>query len=95
VFVDPYSANGGANPQFALIGYKGKSPWDAGMFYCPYVPLQLVRAVDPNTFQPKLGFKTRYGLVANPFTTLDSGGSDGLAANKNYYYRIMSVNNLL
>ncbi len=94
VFVDPYAANGGSNPQFALVGYKGKSPWDAGMFYCPYVPLQMVRAVDPNTFQPKLGFKTRYGLVANPFTSLDVSG-DGLGAGNNYYYRIMSVNNLL
>lgn len=94
VYVDPYSANGGANPQFCLVGYKGASPYDAGIFYCPYVPLQMVRAVDPDTFQPKIGFKTRYGLVANPFTTLDAG-SDGLAANNNYYYRLFKVNNLM
>jgi hypothetical protein len=96
VFVDPYSANGGANPQFCMVGYRGKSPWDAGAFYCPYVPLQLVRAVDPNTFQPKLGFKVRYGFTPNPFTTLDSGGGNtGFTANKNYYYRIFSVTNVL
>jgi hypothetical protein len=95
VFVDPYIANGGVSPQFALIGYKGSSAYDAGLFYCPYVPLQMVRAVDPSTFQPKIAFKTRYGLVANPFTTLDSGGSDGLAAGKNYYFRKIAISNLM
>jgi hypothetical protein len=94
VYIDPYSANGGANPQFFVVGYKGTSAFDAGMFYCPYVPLQLVRAVDPNTFQPKIGFKTRYGMVANPFTTLDSG-TDGLRSGNNYYYRKVQVNNLM
>ena len=94
VYVDPYSANQSAT-QFFTVGYKGTSAFDAGLFYCPYVPLQMVRAVDPNTFQPKIGFKTRYGMVANPFTTLDSGGSDGLAYGKNYYYRKVAVTNLM
>jgi len=78
VYVDPYTANVSAN-QFFVVGYKGSSAFDAGLFYCPYVPLQMVRAVDPNSFQPKIGFKTRYGLVANPFVSLD--GSGGLTAN--------------
>jgi Major capsid protein Gp23 len=96
VYIDPYAANQSAT-QFFLAGYKGASAFDAGLFYCPYVPLQLVRAVDPNTFQPKIGFKTRYGLVANPFVDLDDGsGSTGdLTANKNYYYRRVSVTNLM
>jgi hypothetical protein len=76
------------------MGYKGSSAFDAGLFYCPYVPLQLVRAVDPTNFQPKIGFKTRYGMVANPFTTLDAG-ADGLGANNNYYYRKVKVTNLM
>jgi len=92
VYVDPYSANQ-ASTQFFTVGYKGTSAFDAGIFYCPYVPLQLVRAVDPNTFQPKIGFKTRYGIVANPFTTLDN--SDGLAYGNNYYYRKVAVTNLM
>ena len=66
VYIDPYSSNGTAD-QYYVAGYKGTSPYDAGLFYCPYVPLQMVRAVGENTFQPKIGFKTRYGLVANPF----------------------------
>jgi hypothetical protein len=94
VYVDPFTANGGVNPQFALVGYKGTSAYDAGLFYCPYVPLQMVRAVDPSTFQPKIAFKTRYGMVANPFTTLDAG-ADGLAAGNNYYYRKFKVQNLM
>src|SRR5210317_539484 len=69
VYVDPYSANTGAASQFYVAGYKGTSPYDAGLFYCPYVPLQMVRAIDPNTFQPKIGFKTRYGMIANPYVT--------------------------
>ena len=66
VYIDPYSANNTAK-QYFVVGYKGTSPYDAGMFYCPYVPLQMVRAVGQDTFQPKIGFKTRYGLIANPF----------------------------
>ena len=96
VYVDPYSANQGAT-QFFTVGYKGTSAFDAGLFYCPYVPLQMVRAVDPNSFQPKIGFKTRYGLVANPFVDLDDGsGTVGsLTADKNYYYRRVAVTNLM
>jgi Major capsid protein Gp23 len=97
VYVDPYTvANSAAGTatQFFTMGYKGSSAFDAGLFYCPYVPLQLVRAVDPTTFQPKIGFKTRYGMVANPFTTLDAG-ADGLGANNNYYYRKVKVTNLM
>jgi hypothetical protein len=96
VYVDPYSANQGAT-QFFTVGYKGTSAFDAGLFYCPYVPLQMVRAVDPNSFQPKIGFKTRYGLVANPFVNLDDAvaGQDNLAAGKNYYYRTVKVTNLM
>ena len=100
VYVDPYA--GGNNPsasgsQFFVVGYKGTSAFDAGLFYCPYVPLQLVRAVDPNTFQPKIGFKTRYGIVANPFVNLDDSNSDNnvIVANKNYYYRKVAVTNLM
>ena len=92
VYVDPYSANVSAN-QFFVVGYKGQSAFDAGLFYCPYVPLQMVRAVDPNSFQPKIGFKTRYGLVANPFVSLDGAG--GLTADENYYYRRVKVTNLM
>lgn len=87
VYVDPYSANLNTASQFYVVGYKGTSPYDAGMFYCPYVPLQMVRAVDPNTFQPKIGFKTRYGIVTNPFTSL--------TANQNTYYRRVKVTNLM
>ena len=96
VYVDPYSANQSAT-QFFTVGYKGTSAFDAGLFYCPYVPLQLVRAVDPNSFQPKIGFKTRYGLVANPFVNLDdnTSGENNLAAGKNYYYRKVAVTNLM
>lgn len=96
VYVDPYAANQGTS-QFFLAGYKGQSAFDAGLFYCPYVPLQMVRAVDPNTFQPKIGYKTRYGMVANPFVDLDdaSGSTGDLTADKNYYYRRVSVANLM
>jgi hypothetical protein len=96
VFVDPYTSNVSAT-QFFVVGYKGTSAFDAGLFYCPYVPLQMVRAVDPNSFQPKIGFKTRYGLVANPFVNLDDGtsGQDNLTANANYYYRRVKVVNLM
>jgi len=96
VYVDPYTSNVSAT-QFFVVGYKGASAFDAGLFYCPYVPLQMVRAVDPNSFQPKIGFKTRYGLVANPFVNLDDGtaGQDNLTADVNYYYRRVKVTNLM
>jgi len=96
VYVDPYAANI-SNDQYFVVGYKGTSAFDAGLFYCPYVPLQMVRAVDPNSFQPKIGFKTRYGLVANPFVNLDDGtsGQDNLTADANYYYRRVRVTNLM
>jgi hypothetical protein len=99
VYIDPYSANLGASNQFYMVGYKGSSPYDAGMFYCPYVPLQMVRAIDPNSFQPKIGFKTRYGLIANPYVTSADGISDSDAdsftANRNQYYRRTKVVNLM
>jgi hypothetical protein len=96
VYVDPYTSNV-SSTQFFVVGYKGASAFDAGLFYCPYVPLQMVRAVDPNSFQPKIGFKTRYGLVANPFVNLDDGtsGQDNLTADVNYYYRRVKVSNLM
>ena len=96
VYVDPYTvanASAGTGQQFFVVGYKGASAFDAGLFYCPYVPLQLVRAVDPATFQPKIGFKTRYGMVSNPFVQLD--GSGNMVAGENYYYRKVRVNNLM
>ena len=92
VYVDPYSANQSAS-QYMVVGYKGTSAFDAGLFYCPYVPLQMVRAVDPQSFQPRIGFKTRYGMVSNPFVALD--GSGELQANENYYYRRVKVTNLM
>jgi len=94
VYIDPFSANSAAN-QYYVVGYKGSSPYDAGLFYCPYVPLQMVRAVGENTFQPKIGFKTRYGLVANPFAEGTTQGSGGLLANQNRYYRRVAVKNLM
>jgi len=99
VYVDPYSANVAAS-QFYVVGYKGTSPYDAGLFYCPYVPLQMVRAVGQNSFQPKIGFKTRYGIVQNPFATSDGDGavdnSGAVAAGKaNLYYRRVKVTNLM
>jgi hypothetical protein len=89
VYIDPY-----ASSNYVVVGYKGTSAFDAGLFYCPYVPLQMVRAVGENTFQPKIGFKTRYGMVANPFAT---AAADGVvtAANKNSYYRTVTVDNLM
>ena len=100
VYIDPYSANNTAS-QYFVAGYKGTSPYDAGIFYCPYVPLQMVRAVGQDTFQPKIGFKTRYGLVANPFA--ETGAQSGAAtavnnagsANSNRYYRRVKVSNLM
>ena len=103
VYIDPYSANLGANAsptkQYYVVGFKGASPYDSGIFYCPYVPLQMVRAVGQDSFQPKIGFKTRYGLVANPFAGAGSGDAitaDGLtAANSNRYYRRCQVANIM
>ena len=97
VYVDPYSANTGAASQFYVVGYKGTSPYDAGLFYCPYVPLQMVRAIDPSTFQPKIGFKTRYGMIANPFVTQSDGTTDAdtFTADRNQYYRSVKVTNLM
>ena len=97
VYIDPYSANTGAASQFYTVGYKGTSPYDAGLFYCPYVPLQMVRAIDPATFQPKIGFKTRYGMIANPFVTNVAGATDGdtFTADRNQYYRSVKVANLM
>ena len=94
VYIDPYSANVSPN-QYYVVGYKGSSPYDAGIFYCPYVPLQMVRAVGENSFQPKIGFKTRYGLVANPFAEGTQQGSGRLLANANRYYRRVRVDNLM
>jgi len=100
VYIDPYSANltsGNASPgnQYYIVGYKGSSPYDAGLFYCPYVPLQMVRAVGENSFQPKIGFKTRYGLVANPFAEGTDQGLGRLKVNANRYYRRVAVKNLM
>ena len=95
VYIDPYAAG-----QYMTVGYKGSNAFDAGLFYCPYVPLQMVRAVDQSTFQPKIGFKTRYGMVANPFARgndadgLSQGAVGVLTQNSNVYYRRVIVNNL-
>jgi len=94
VYIDPYAANVQAN-QYYVVGYKGSSPYDAGVFYCPYVPLQMVRAVGENTFQPKIGFKTRYGIVANPFAEGREQGLGALTTNSNRYYRRVKIQNLM
>ena len=94
VYIDPYSSNVSDN-QYYVAGYKGSSPYDAGLFYCPYVPLQMVRAVGQDTFQPKIGFKTRYGVVANPFAEGTTVGAGALSVNANRYYRRVTVNNLM
>ena len=100
VYIDPYSANltssnGTPGNQYYVVGYKGTSPYDAGLFYCPYVPLQMVRAVGQDTFQPKIGFKTRYGMVANPFAEGTDAGLGALHVNANRYYRRVAVKNLM
>jgi len=104
VYIDPYAANiGGASQlgnttpgnQYYVVGYKGTSPYDAGIFYCPYVPLQMVRAVGENSFQPKIGFKTRYGMVENPFSQGTTQGLGTLTENANRYYRRVAVKNLM
>ena len=105
VYVDPYAnmsipyptagtPAGASASQYYVIGYKGTSPYDAGLFYCPYVPLQMVRAVGENSFQPKIGFKTRYGLVANPFAEVNPVNTSG-ARNSNVYYRRVQITNLM
>ena len=94
VYIDPYSANAAAS-QYYTVGYKGTSPYDSGMFYCPYVPLQMVRAVGENTFQPKIGFKTRYGLIANPLAGGANVRGGALTANDNVYYRRVKVTNIM
>ena len=93
VYIDPYFASA-SGKQYFTLGYKGSSAFDAGIFYCPYVPLQMVRAVGENTFQPKIGFKTRYGMVANPFATTNADGAIAFAK-KNIYYRLVGVSNLM
>jgi hypothetical protein len=95
VYIDPYFPAGSTN-EFAVVGYKGSNAYDAGLFYCPYVPLQMVRAVDTGTFQPKIGFKTRYGLVSNPFADGTAAATQGaLTAQSNVYYRGFVVKNLM
>tara|TARA_B110000503_G_C7105601_1_gene395790 strand:+ start:219 stop:1502 length:1284 start_codon:yes stop_codon:yes gene_type:complete len=94
VYIDPYSANSAAS-QYYIVGYKGTSPYDAGIFYCPYVPLQMVRAVGQDTFQPKIGFKTRYGLVANPFAEVAGSVSTAGNADANTYYQKVKVANIM
>ena len=95
VYIDPYFGGYTSNQELVTIGYKGSSPYDAGLFYCPYVPLQMVRAVDQYTFQPKIGFKTRYGMVANPFAQGLTQGNGILNPRSNVYYRIFGVKNLM
>ena len=94
VYIDPYF---GANStsEFAVMGFKGSNAYDAGLFYCPYVPLQMVRAVDTTTFQPKIGFKTRYGLVANPFAEGTTQGQGALNVGANFYYRAFKITNIM
>jgi len=94
VYIDPFAANVAAT-QYYVMGYKGSSPYDAGLFYCPYVPLQMVRAVGQDTFQPKIGFKTRYGMVANPFAEGTDQGLGRLKTNSNRYYQRVTVQNLM
>lgn len=91
VYIDPYSDGG----QYMVAGYKGASAWDAGLYYCPYVPLQLVRAVDPSSFIPKIGFKTRYGIAANPFAEGTTAGAGVLKKDSNVYFRRIIIKNLM
>ena len=96
VYIDPYMANGDAN-QFALVGYKGPSAFDAGMFYCPYVPLTMYKAIDPQNFQPRIAFKTRYGIAGNPLNGANQASASGtfnLVGQSNFYYRLMRVTNI-
>ena len=95
VYVDPYLANGGSNSQYLTVGYKGNSPYAAGLFYCPYQPLQLFRAVDPGSYQPRLAFRSRYGVVAHPFANPTNVAADGLAASSNIFFRRIKISNLM
>ena len=95
VYIDPYFGGYTSNQELVTVGYKGSSPYDAGLFYCPYVPLQMVRAVDQYTFQPKIGFKTRYGMVANPFAQGLTPSNGRLNSRSNVYYRLFAVKNLM
>ena len=95
VYIDPYFGGSASGNELVLVGYKGTSPYDAGLFYCPYVPLQMVRAIGQDTFQPKIGFKTRYGMVANPFAQGTDVGLGVLTPRTNNYYRIFRVKNLM
>jgi hypothetical protein len=92
VYIDPY-----AGTNYLVVGYKGSNPYDAGLFYCPYVPLQMVRAVDPGSFQPKIGFKTRYGMAPNPFAkgTATADATATLEQDSNKYYRRVLISNLM
>ena len=90
VYIDPYSAT-----DYINVGYKGTNPYDAGLFYCPYVPLTMVRAVAEDSFQPRIGFKTRYGMVSNPFSGGLTQGSGALTANANKYYRRGQVTKIM
>jgi hypothetical protein len=98
VYIDPYFGGSANGDELCTVGYKGTSPYDAGLFYCPYVPLQMVRAIGQDSFQPKIGFKTRYGMVANPFATAAGDGAvaprNTNANNANIYYRIFRIRNL-
>ena len=94
VYIDPYAPTSSSS-EFAVVGYKGSNAYDAGLFYCPYVPLQMVRAVDTTNFQPKIGFKTRYGLVANPFAEGTTQGVGALNVLANNYYRAFKIQNLM
>ena len=94
VYIDPYFP-ASSSAEFAVVGYKGSNAYDAGIFYCPYVPLQMVRAVDTGNFQPKIGFKTRYGLVANPFAEGTTLGLGRISAQTNFYYRSFKIANLM
>ena len=94
VYIDPYAQTSAAT-EFAVVGFKGSNAYDAGLFYCPYVPLQMVRAVDTGNFQPKIGFKTRYGLVANPFAEGTDQGLGRISALSNNYYRAFKIQNLM
>ena len=97
VYIDPYFGGSANGDELVTVGYRGQSPFDAGLFYCPYVPLQMVRAIGPESFQPKIGFKTRYGMVANPFATSNGDGVVGdrnTSGQANIYYRIFRVRNL-
>jgi len=97
VYVDPFSANLGAASQYALVGYKGVTPYDAGIYFAPYTGLQMVRAVSPDTFAPAMAFKTRYGIVANPFVLDATGNPDGdkMTGGRNHYFRKIKITNLL